>query len=61
MSRHLHICRCGAFFVCHQQPDHCPVKHWDCPVCTDRELDNHFAAQLAETERSACHEPQQSH
>jgi hypothetical protein len=59
---HKHVCRCGSFLVCPLPAELCSLKSWDCPACTDREMDAHFSRiadadalreQTAVTARSA--------
>lgn len=35
---HKHICPCGDFYVCSQDPDHCE-RDWTCPSCLERQMD----------------------
>lgn len=44
--KHRHYCSCGAYLVCSQELDQCSIRHFDCPVCLDREIDKYMAAQF---------------
>lgn len=57
--RHRHVCPCGDFFVCSQEPDQCPIRHWDCPRCEDRARET-YLSQLA-TEQEQTHTQEQEH
>lgn len=37
---HAHWCGCGDYYVCHQEPDQCPVPNeWTCPTCEQEQQD----------------------
>lgn len=44
-NHHLHICGCGDFYVCSQEPDKCPViEPWTCLACELDQQDQHLNA-----------------
>jgi hypothetical protein len=56
--RHRHVCSCGDYFVCSQEPDKCQVGTWECPTCIDKQLDAYLSQlepQPTEQEQELTH------
>jgi len=41
-TRHQHVCGCGDYFMCSQEPDRCPREPWQCPNCEQDQRDEYF-------------------
>lgn len=65
MATHRHVCACGDYFVCSQEPDKCTVRQFECPRCVDAQLDAWMAElilnslpQPTQQEQEHAHEGQ---
>ena len=50
-TRHQHVCGCGDYFMCSQEPDRCPREPWQCDACAMNQRDEFFNAALRMKQR----------